>query len=70
MAALKALTQNYVALSLPRSEFAARLGEINCPTLIIWGKQDKLLPMQTAQLVKKQIANSKLYLFDCCGHMP
>ncbi len=47
-----------------------RLAEINKPTLIIWGKQDGLLPVADAYTFKKGIANSELLLFDNCGHVP
>ena len=47
-----------------------RLGEIKKPTLIIWGKQDGLLPVADAYKFNKGIAGSDLVLFDQCGHVP
>jgi 2-hydroxy-6-oxonona-2,4-dienedioate hydrolase len=47
-----------------------RLGEIKKPTLIIWGKQDGLLPVADATTFNKGIAGSQLILFDNCGHAP
>lgn len=47
-----------------------RLGEIKKPTLIIWGKEDGLLPVADALTFKKGIANSELVVFDECGHIP
>src|SRR5688572_18126789 len=47
-----------------------RLGEIKKPTLIIWGKQDGLLPVADAHTFNKRIAGSELLLFDQCGHAP
>lgn len=41
---------------------------INTPTLIIWGRNDKLMPLRYAK--KFQIPNSKLVIFDQCGHYP
>ncbi len=41
---------------------------INTPTLIIWGRNDKLMPLRYAK--KFQIANSRLVIFDQCGHYP
>jgi 2-hydroxy-6-oxonona-2,4-dienedioate hydrolase len=47
-----------------------RLGEIKKPTLIIWGKQDGLLPVADAAVFNKGIAGSQLVIFDNCGHAP
>jgi abhydrolase domain-containing protein 6 len=47
-----------------------RLGEIKKPTLIIWGKQDGLLPVGDAYTFNKGIAGSELVIFDPCGHVP
>lgn len=47
-----------------------RLGEIKKPTLIIWGKQDGLLPVSDATVFNKGIAGSQLIIFDNCGHVP
>lgn len=40
------------------------------PTLLLWGKQDQVVPLSVGELYKKQIAGSKLVTFDKCGHMP
>lgn len=45
-----------------------RLNHIIAPTLIFWGKQDKILPVDHAYLAKAKIPNAKLYVFDRCGH--
>ncbi len=47
-----------------------RLGEIKKPTLIIWGKQDGLLPLSDGEKFNKGIANSEFVVFDNCGHAP
>lgn len=46
------------------------LKAIKKPTLIIWGKQDGLLPVTDAEKFNKEIANSKLVIFDQAGHVP
>ena len=40
------------------------------PTLIIWGRQDGLVPLAEGEHFNKDIAGSKLVVFDQCGHMP
>jgi pimeloyl-ACP methyl ester carboxylesterase len=46
------------------------LGRINLPTLIIWGAQDALFPLETGHKMNKLIKESKLVVFDSCGHLP
>jgi len=43
--------------------------KINSPTLIVWGKQDKITPIKDAYLMKEKIKDSKLELLDC-SHVP
>lgn len=65
-------TINSLIESIMRKEdfLNGRLGDIKKPTLIIWGKQDGLLPVSNAYLFNKGIANSELVIFDGCGHVP
>lgn len=48
----------------------ANLSSISAPTLIIWGKQDQLLPVSQAYVAEEGIPNSRLHLLDRCGHIP
>ena len=43
---------------------------IKHPTLIIWGREDGLTPLADGQRFNKDIAGSKLVVFDQCGHVP
>ena len=65
-------TINSLIESIKRKEDVLnnRLGEIKKPTLIIWGKQDGLIPVADAYTFNKGIANSELVIFDACGHVP
>ncbi len=65
-------TINSLIESIKRKEdfLDTRLGEIKKPTLIIWGKQDGLIPLIDADRFNKGIANSQLVVFDNCGHAP
>jgi pimeloyl-ACP methyl ester carboxylesterase len=40
------------------------------PTLLIWGKQDPVMPLNAGELYHQKIAGSKLVTFDQCGHLP
>jgi pimeloyl-ACP methyl ester carboxylesterase len=48
-----------------------RLEEIGVPTLIVWGRQDRVVPVPAALSYKKRIGdNAELEIFDRCGHVP
>ena len=48
-----------------------RLEEIGVPTLIIWGRNDRVVPVPAAFSYKKRIGdNAELIIFDECGHVP
>lgn len=45
-------------------------GVARLPTLIVWGRQDKIVPVSAGQLYHKAIAGSELLVLDGCGHKP
>jgi pimeloyl-ACP methyl ester carboxylesterase len=47
-----------------------RLSEIQQETLIIWGKQDRILGTKAVELFKQNLPNSQLKWIDNCGHVP
>jgi 2-hydroxy-6-oxonona-2,4-dienedioate hydrolase len=47
-----------------------RLGAIQKPTLVIWGRDDKLVPLSFGERFHREIANSQLQIIDNCGHSP
>jgi pimeloyl-ACP methyl ester carboxylesterase len=44
--------------------------QISVPTLIVWGKQDRVVPVRHAKVAHSKIPNARLHLFDNCGHTP
>jgi pimeloyl-ACP methyl ester carboxylesterase len=40
------------------------------PTLAIWGKEDKIVPVSAAQVYNRSIVGSELAVFEECGHRP
>lgn len=47
-----------------------RLAAIKQPTLVIWGREDGLLPLADGQRFQKEIPGAQLIVFDQCGHVP
>jgi len=46
------------------------LEKISSPTLIVWGKNDKITPLRDAFLMKDKIKNSKIEILKGIGHAP
>src|SRR6185369_3120679 len=43
---------------------------IKSPTLLVWGREDGLVPLSTGERLHKDIAGSTLIVIDECGHIP
>jgi pimeloyl-ACP methyl ester carboxylesterase len=43
---------------------------IKRPTLLIWGRQDGLVPLAMGERFNKDIAGSKMVVIDQCAHVP
>ncbi|MBO0781649.1 MAG: alpha/beta hydrolase [Ktedonobacteraceae bacterium] len=47
-----------------------RLARVSCPTLIIWGANDRLIPSVYGEAFQRNIAGSRLVMLQGTGHMP
>ena len=52
-------------LSLPNY-----LTKVMTPTLIVWGKQDAIIPVECSEIYQRAIPNATLKVIDNCGHSP
>ena len=46
------------------------LAKVNTPTLLIWGRQDAIVPVECADLYHQALGNSTPRVIDRCGHSP
>ena len=46
------------------------VSKINLPTLLLWGEQDLLIPIEAGREMHKRMPNSTLVTFDNVGHVP
>src|SRR5688500_1352270 len=46
------------------------LHRIDVPVKIIWGKQDRILPVGILDELKRLMPNAKTLVLDDCGHLP
>lgn len=47
-----------------------RLPEIACPTLVVWGTHDALVPVKHAHAIAEAIPDSQVEIFPDTGHVP
>ncbi len=77
------LKENYVLFDTPsRREFSYRLAKmatdvgeveamiplVNAPTLIIWGENDRLVPVENGRRLEEEMKNSRLEIIPGTGH--
>jgi pimeloyl-ACP methyl ester carboxylesterase len=46
-----------------------RLGEIACPTLVVWGDRDRVVTARDADLYERLIPNARKVIFEDTGHL-
>jgi pimeloyl-ACP methyl ester carboxylesterase len=51
-------------------DFRDRLGEIEAATLLVWGRQDNLVPVQDADEYERLIPNARKVILEDTGHVP
>ena len=56
--------------SLAGYDFLDRLDEVEVPTLIVWGRNDNVVPPRDALEFGRRLRNSRTVIFDDCGHVP
>ena len=64
----RALVQRLAQLDGGASQ--ALIATIRQPTLILWGGRDRLIPPENALRFARDIAGSRLEVFDALGHVP
>ena len=47
-----------------------KLASIHAATLVMWGRQDELIPLASGEKFHDGIAGARLLVFDHCGHVP
>ena len=47
-----------------------RLWRITAPTLVVWGREDRLLPPAYGEAYARGIPGARLHVLDGCGHLP
>lgn len=66
----KAISTLYLAKSAVRHNLREELQNITCPSLLIWGNQDRITPPFVGEEFDKLLPDSKLHFLEKCGHAP
>jgi pimeloyl-ACP methyl ester carboxylesterase len=55
---------------VPDRGLSRRLHRVTCPTLVVWGEDDKLIPVAYASEYGRLIPHSRVEVLPDCGHIP
>ncbi|MYH70737.1 MAG: alpha/beta fold hydrolase [Gammaproteobacteria bacterium] len=55
-------------LGLPRRDLYSELDQIACPTLLVWGQEDKGGALEVGLQLLKRMQDARMHIFQRCGH--
>ncbi len=58
------------AVDLATYDFRDRVPDIACPTLIVWGDRDHLVPSSCGEEYERAIPDARRVVYDGTGHLP
>lgn len=62
--------EQVAALSLIATDVGPALSSIRAPTLVVWGRRDRVAPLRTGRLLDDRIGHARLVVLDDAGHVP
>jgi 2-hydroxy-6-oxonona-2,4-dienedioate hydrolase len=65
---LENFTKSLAANPKQFTDYGPRLGEVAAPTLLIWGRDDRFVPMDVGLRLLAGLPNAELHVFNRCGH--
>ncbi len=51
-------------------EIYQRLGKLDMPVLLIWGRNDRTLPLEQSRNILSLVPQVEFHIIENCGHMP
>ena len=52
------------------AQYLPRLTTIDLPILVIWGREDEVVPLRFGKRLAHDLRNARLIVVDGCGHAP
>jgi pimeloyl-ACP methyl ester carboxylesterase len=62
-------TAGKILFPIPNRRLSKRLYRLRAPTLLVWGREDKLIPLVYAERFRALIPHATLAVIDAAGHM-
>jgi pimeloyl-ACP methyl ester carboxylesterase len=60
----------YATDAIMNYDFRDRVGGISCPTLIVWGADDRIVPVEAADAYERAIPGARKVVLPDTGHVP
>jgi pimeloyl-ACP methyl ester carboxylesterase len=60
----------WTAVASFRANFRSQIGAIRTPTLILWGMDDPLFPVEDSAFLKENVPHAELHIVEDAGHCP
>ena len=57
-------------MDLALADQSAQIKELSVPTLVMWGGQDHLIPLQAGRQFARDVPGARLVVFEGLGHLP
>jgi pimeloyl-ACP methyl ester carboxylesterase len=70
MDALLGALRHHVTISGQQTILLDHLAQVKMPTMVIWGGDDRVIPLSHAEEAVKRLSNARLEIISDCGHMP
>jgi 4,5:9,10-diseco-3-hydroxy-5,9,17-trioxoandrosta-1(10),2-diene-4-oate hydrolase len=58
----------FASMGLEQEPLWARASHVAAPTLITWGRDDRMLPFESGLFAFRRMPNVELHVFSGCGH--
>ena len=55
---------------LDLADVTARFGEIAVPALLLWGRNDRVVPLAIGERLAAALPDARLHVLEKCGHLP
>ncbi|PSR20461.1 MAG: alpha/beta hydrolase [Sulfobacillus acidophilus] len=60
----------YMEDGMIRPDPTLELSRLTMPTLLIWGREDRIVPLAYGQALNHTLPDSELVIIEQCGHLP
>lgn len=67
---LEAYRESHRRSACPYPDLGDRIASIDAPTLILWGRQDRVVPIEVGLHLAATLPHADMHIFGRCGHVP